>query len=123
MISSFEMLTKDVNFMELVYTTIGEIISHDCHGDANCEIIQTDSARTAAKALFSERGVELSDDQFNTLLANYKETYKAVSELPEDQLNAAAGVMEQMKDPQFRNELGRTMINMGENMLNNNSLV
>ena len=112
-----------MDFMQLVFSTIGEIISKDCHGDAACEATVMSDAKVAAKALYAERGHELSDTEFNELVAQYQSASQAVGGLSDEQLDAAANMVDAMKDPATMREVGKTMVDMGRNLMNGGSLV
>lgn len=121
--TSFEDLMTNMEFMQLVFSTIGEIISKECYGDTACEATKMSDAKIAAKALYAERGHELTDGEFNELVAQYQGAAKAVGGLSDEQLNAASDMVDALRDPNAREEIGRTMMNMGRNLMNGGSLV
>ena len=107
--ATFEDLMKDMDFMKSVFTTMGEL-----EGDGNI-----DGAKTAVKSIYASRGVDLSDDNFSTLLDQYKEAKHTVSQLDDNETEMlAAGLYEitrlHSEDPGALRRLGSSFSQVGD---------
>lgn len=108
---TFETLASNVEFMKSVFTTIGELE----------ESGNIDGARNAVESIYKSRGVELSDENFNALLEEYREAKNTVSQLNDDEVqNLAAGLKEitelKENDPQALRDMGASIRQIGDMM-------